>query len=291
LNMCEVKEVWQPEPGTVCPLLQLPAVVWEHLLALLPLPALAALATTCTQLDAAVGEFLRHQCRSSNTEARLVTFLARCTRRPGVVNHPILTPAESQLYFPAGAHMLTGRRELYRQLAARPLLRHPVWRVLQVRVTVTGGRMGLSYTWPVLPPGRYTASLRFSPADPPASGVQIPSSLEMRHWPGPLMQWRLQAGQEILQVTTDHTWWQDIHCGRTPPDLGELSVIRENEEDRGRVWVRVQFGSLHISEEAQITFQVTDDEDGHWWESGVFLDFLELRLDDHAEFYFTTLTD
>ena len=121
--MCEVKEEWHAELGTECPLLQLPAGLLEQLLALLPLPALASLATTCTQLDAAVGEFLRHQCRASNTEAKLVTFLARCSRRPGAVIDPTFTPAESKLYFLAGADMVTERRELYRQLATRPLPR------------------------------------------------------------------------------------------------------------------------------------------------------------------------
>ena len=196
-----------------------------------------------------------------------------------MVNHPILTPAESQLYFPAGAHMLTGRRELYRQLAARPLLRHPVWRVPKSAVTFTGNfpSRRMSYTWPARPPGRYTASLRFRP-------------IKRKLWLFPRMQWRLQAGQEILQVTTDFRWWLYIYWGRTPPDMGELSVIMEEEEGRRWGWIRVQLGGLHSSEEAQITFQVTFMitsilayyQGLKYFEKLNFIDFVELRMDDHT---------
>ena len=69
-----------------CPLLEQPTVTLERILALLTVPELSRVASTCTDQHTAVAEFVRHQCSADRLTEALRDFMA--------LNGELLTESE-----------------------------------------------------------------------------------------------------------------------------------------------------------------------------------------------------
>ena len=272
-----------------CPLLSLSSGPLELLLSLLPLPQLASLASSCSQLNDAVGEFLRHEVSQHRLTSVLKAFLE--------MNRQLLTQEEAVEVGGLGQQG-EGRRRQYRLLARRRHYQQQVRRVsccqdqvwiphrenssyMRIRQEEELGRgvvevrtvcwLQVSHTWPHVSQGRWEVALRLKllPRFAWPHQEQHMSSWQVR--------WSGGAGEEREEVRVGRQWWRMLQQASTPRSVGRgLRVEAEVVGGQTTGWLKVSLPSFTMLTTGKVAFEFKDVE-CPFWKGGISFDFIELK--------------
>ena len=236
---------------TSCPIMEQPLTVLETLCSFLTLQDLSVVGMTCTKFNDMVGEFLRHECRSSKLSASLGRFLAASSGLLTLFEQQMAGNLQEQLgeeetdmtrqeMMKLMANIVHYKKEVYRVSVAHDTVGFPHRdnpNYVTVEMDDHLGRdvvrvrevcwLQVNNTWERVTSGVYNVSIIMKIGD----NFRWPhTDQQMTHW---TVRWPAEGvvGEKVVMVSKE--WWNMLSRKQTPGR--EVSVGHVAGQIAGRV--------------------------------------------------------